>query len=203
VSGFGAALAGLNLAAKLTGAKAALAKVPPQVWEGLTAAGYALALYLTHQRDVHVHDVAVIAAEDQRIATQALKLKAKIDDITSKITAEERIRNDEQNRRIAADAGAVLMRGPGKASCSVRPGAPAASGGHDAPDRPADAPVAAVPDQERIDLIALPFAPTVGFAKLHDQCLTDLTSYREWGRRIEEAWPKPSSAPNAKDRTAG
>lgn len=171
-----------------------LSRIPRQVWIGLGVALLLLGLFIWHQRHAHNALKAEYARgkadEGARNAKKALEVKAKIDAMSGKITAALKEKNNETNRRIAGDASALLVRGPGKASCPGNPGISSATSGHVAPARPANAAVAPLPNGERIDLIALPFAPTIQFGQQHDQCQSDLKSYREWEVQISEAWAK-------------
>jgi hypothetical protein len=81
--------------------------------------------------------------------------------------AQLRERNDAENRTIAADGADLRVRGPGKAICTGGVGPAPAASGHVEASRPADAPVAEMPDTERPPVIALPFAGTIAFA---EQC---------------------------------
>lgn len=177
---------------KLSPIKAALSKIPRPVWIALAVVAILLLGTCAHKRSVKKFGeeryAAGVKAEGERIAKKAEAIKAKADALTSKISTTLRKRNDETNRRIVSDANSLLVRGPGKASCPGYSGVPSPASGHVAPARPSDAPLASVPDGERINLIALPFAPTVGFGRQHDQCQADLKSYREWEIQIREAW---------------
>lgn len=129
-------------------------------------------------------------AEFDQLAAKAFLLKRKADQAAAKISTDLRSRNDETHRAIARAYDDVRLRGPGKAACPGGAGIPAGAGGHVAAAGPADAAVAAMPDRERLDLIALPFGPTVEFAEQHDRCRADLLSYREWERQVRAIWPK-------------
>jgi hypothetical protein len=123
-------VAGIGLKAALGGATARLASIPPKAW---LAIGGALALVLgvlAHHIASKRHDAALvkstIAAEDSRLAKQALAIKQKADALNAQIATLIREKNDETNRAIAADAHDVLVHGPGKArvSCPVVPAPP-------------------------------------------------------------------------------
>jgi hypothetical protein len=40
-------------------------------------------------------------------------------------------------------------------------------------------------------LVGLPVSSAVGFAEQHDVLRAEVISWREWYRRLREAWPKP------------
>lgn len=84
--------------------------------------------------------------------------------------------NDEENRHIVADADDLRLRGPGRARVAAPPSAPS---GHVAPGGVADAPVDQVPDGERVDLIAMPFASAVAFAEQCDANRAEVLKWRE------------------------
>lgn len=97
--------------------------------------------------------------------------------------------NDEENRRIAADAADLRMRGPGKATCPRLPATPAASSGTS--NRGAsDAPVAPVPDAGGQQLFALPFDDTTYFGADHDYWRDRALKWDAWYDNLVKAWPK-------------
>jgi len=179
-------LAGLALkAAPVTGF---FKSVPRWAWIALAVAALIGAGLFFHARAV---SSAIDAAEkrgekraDARHAKKAREWEARINGISANL----RSRNSETNRRIAGDADALRVRGPGKAAC-LNPATPAASG-HLPPGRAADAPVAEVPDGERVDLIALPFADAIAFAEQHDLCRAEVLTWREQSGQQAEAWQK-------------
>jgi hypothetical protein len=168
-----------------------------QGWVGLAVAAL-LAVLLVHSHGETRHWSKQSAqfeklyrgevAKQQRIAKQALELKAKIDALTAKIAAEERTKNDVEDRRIAAAADALRVRGPGKAVCIAS--IPAAAGGHVEAGGPGDASVHGVPDPQRVALIGLPVSSAVGFAEQHDVFRAEVIAWRTWYKRVHEAWPK-------------
>lgn len=114
----------------------------------------------------------------------AAQLQAERARLDAAIAAELRNRHDEENRRIAAAADRLRLRGPGKAACPDPSGLPAGTGRHGAAGRSADAAVDRVPDTARPELIAMPFAGTVAFGGQHDGFRTEALSWREWHRRF-------------------
>lgn len=173
-------------------AKADVARIPPKVKLALLGLACALALFFVHQ---HIAHKALAAAynhgksdEAAAIAKKALALKTRIDALTSRIALDERNKNDAENRRISAAADALRLRGPGKASCSVHSQPAAAAGGHDHGGT-GDVAVGPLPDGARVDLIGLPFADTVDFAKNHDSWRAEALSWRSYYARLKQAWP--------------
>jgi hypothetical protein len=128
-------------------------------------------------------------ANEARIAKQARDLKRSIDTLTANISQTMRDWNNAENRRIASSADTVRVLGPGKAICPGGPVIAAGAGGPQSARGPGDASVAQVPSGERVDLIALPFAPTVDFAEQHDLNRAEVLTWREWYRKLLAAWP--------------
>jgi len=111
---------------------------------------------------------------------------------TAQISKQLRDRTDEENRRIAGDANALRLRGPGKAVC---PGVPTAPGGHKQAAPSSDAPVAQLPNTRGAELIALPFDDTIGFGKSYDELLNENKAWRDWHDQVLKVWPKTTEAP--------
>lgn len=116
-----------------------------------------------------------------QVAAQRIANKA-----AAAINTDIRKKSDEEIRRIDRDADALLVRGPGKAACPRPAAASGPAGGHGPANRPADAPVDQVPDPERVDLIAVPFADAISFAEQHDKLRSEALSWRESDRRQAE-----------------
>jgi hypothetical protein len=72
----------------------------------------------------------------------------------------------------------------------VLPAFPPAPGGRDPAAGSAGAPVDRVSYPEWEQLLAVPFSPTIDFAKGHDQCQVELKAYREWRKQLEALWTK-------------
>lgn len=165
-----------------------LALVPRWLW---IAAGGALLVaggLWWHGREVAAFGTARFAAGKAVRTAEIAALQAKLDQADARIAADMKDRTDEDLRANARAADTVRVRGPGKAACpAVVPGRP---GGHGAPDRPGDAAVDQVPPGERIDLIALPFAPAIDFAEQHDAYRIEALAWREWHRRYTAEWAK-------------
>lgn len=92
-------------------------------------------------------------------------------------------RTDEENRRIAGDADAVRVRGPGKAVC--RP-APAAASGHQEAGRNGDAAGPQVPSDNRA---AVPWGWLTDRAEQADLNRAEVLAWREWYSRLVDSWP--------------
>lgn len=178
---------------------AQLAKVPPQVWQALAVLGYALALYATHQRAVHDHDTAIIAANNAQWQTRlnaahsdALAWKAKADQQAMTIAQNERTKHEEDIRLNAAAADALLLRGPGAASAAHcgqvnHPGTPAAPDRHDQAAPQAGAPATQVPSG---DWALVPWNWLVGVLHEHDDLLSDVTTVISNDEKQRAAWPQ-------------
>lgn len=91
---------------------------------------------------------------------------------------------DEQDRRIAADAQSLLLRGPGKARCA--PAVPQGAGGAN-PAEP-NAPGPEMPSGERA---AVPWDWLVNRSRGHDELLNYVVKDLEWHRQMEETWKRP------------
>jgi len=111
---------------------------------------------------------------------------------TAQISKQLRDRTDEENRRIAGDADALRLRGPGKAVCPALPSSP---GGHQQAAPSSDAPVAQLPNTRGAELIALPFDDTIGFGKSYDELLNENKAWRDWHDQVLKVWPKTTEAP--------
>lgn len=171
-------------------AKAFLGRIPRWAWIALAAAILIGLGIRWHNGQVKAADRAGYARAERDIAAKALALKAKIDATTARITAKLKERNDEETRRIAADADDVRLRGPGKASCPRVAGIPRPASGHNPPARSAGTALDTLSDAGGSDLIAMPFSGAVALAEQHDRCRADVLSYREWEKLVRDAWPK-------------
>ena len=178
----------IPLALKLSPVSRFLKSIPPKVWIALAVVALVGAGVWTHKRAVRkAHDAGYsegVIHEAQRIEAKAKKLSAQATALAAKLKEQ----NNVENRRIAGDADAIRLRGPGKAACfnATVPGADR----RDPLARPADAPVGQVPDRERIELIALPFAGTIAFAERCDLNRAEALTWREDKRLQTEAWQK-------------
>jgi hypothetical protein len=143
------------------------------------------------------HNHAVTAAynrgkadEAAHVAAQAIALKSQVDTLSTNISTLIRSRTDAENDRISDAADALRLRGPGKATCPRPAGIPAGAGGRDTAAGSAGAAVDRVSYPEWEQLLAVPFSPTIDFAKGHDQCQVELKAYREWRKQLEALWTK-------------
>jgi hypothetical protein len=101
MAGLGAGIAALNIAGRLTGAKAALAKIPPKVWYALAAIALLVGGYFYHQHRAHQHDKALVKStiekRDAQWRTQiskehaaAVAWKGQADQLHAQIAQDER-----------------------------------------------------------------------------------------------------------------
>jgi len=149
-----------------------------------------------------VHDRNHWKAADERDHATAVNYRRQLDAETEKnktaekqtaqISKQLRDRTDEENRRIAGDADALRLRGPGKAVCPALPSSP---GGHQQAAPSSDAPVAQLPNTRGAELIALPFDDTIGFGKSYDELLNENKAWRDWHDQVLKVWPKTTEAP--------
>lgn len=195
MSGLGLAFTGLNFAARAAGVKSALAKVPPKVWIVLAIVIAVVTAFFAHQHYAHkalkAQYKAGYAQAMDDVKVRALKLKNKLDGVTTKISQLERNRNDEEALRIGRSTDSILRRGPGRAVCSQ----PAASPGQPvAPAGAANVAVGELPDGEGVTLIGMPFNDTVRFAGQCDLNRSEALSWRRWYDALVKAWPKSSPA---------
>lgn len=171
-----------------------LKTLSPKTWItiGVVIAVIGLGFAIRHSihNAIKAADKAGYERRDAEVKAAALKLKKKIDDLTTKITDEERTRNVEAHRAVDARATTMLVRGPGKAVCPVHSGT-AGAAGNNASGGQVSAPVAGVPEPGGQQLIALPFNDAVAFGKQSDSCEVDLKSWDSWYKRLQDAWPKP------------
>jgi hypothetical protein len=191
--GIAALIAKFGLKVVLGTARSSVAKVPPKAWLYIAIAAALVGGFVWHQ--VHAHkalkkaDAAGYVRAMRDVEQRALKLKSKVDAMTAKIANHERILNDQAHRRVDRNADALLLRGPGKALCSIRSEPSAAAGSAPASGQ-VDGGLGKLPDARGTDLIALPFTGTVKFARQGDHCEADLTSWWSWYDKLTAAWPK-------------
>lgn len=167
--------------------------IPPKVKLYLLGALAAVALFFVHQHVAKVKlqnqysDGYKQAQKDDREA--ALDLKARIDALNAELAAKQRKIDDEAHARNAAAAGALRLSGPGKAACSIYPSATPGAGGHQPPNRTADATVDKLPDPQWSQLIGVPFDDEVTFAQAHDDYRSEALSWRSWHEQLVASWP--------------
>ena len=173
-------------------------RLPAWAWEiiiiGIAAAVLALGhhvLVVRHDNGVRAAQKRVDDAADQKLAQEAIALKAQIDALTSNISTLLRSQNDEENRAIAADAGNLRLLGPGKAACPRLPVAAPGAGRHVAPAAVPDAAGPALPTD---DLAAVPWPWLVQRSEEHDQLRAEVQTWRDWYAKLVAAWPKSAPA---------
>jgi hypothetical protein len=157
--------------------------IPKQVWIALLIVAAVVAAYLWHR---HVVGNAIAAAEKRgsnaayaSVAEQAAMLKNKADTLARTAAGIAKEKNDEVHGRIDADAGALLVRDAGRATCTGVAGSAAGTNQRPVGNDEADASVDRLPDDVGTALIALPFPGTVAFARQNDRCIADLRAYEQ------------------------
>lgn len=219
MAGIGTGLAALNLAARFPRVASVFAAIPKPVWEAIAVVGYVLALFALHQHyaDAAIarHVQAAIAQRDQqwekRFADEhaaALRWKAKADAQAATISTQQRNLNDETQKRLAADAAAVRLRGPGKAAAPAgcRPGSPArisaATSGHVEATGAGSNAASEVPAGDGSDQWAVvPWGWVVDVVQERDSYAAELTTWHRWYDDEAAAWLKadpqaqPAQAP--------
>ncbi len=140
-------------------------------------------------RDVKALNAEI--ANEAKIAKQAVDLKARVDALTSSVTAQIKERSDAESRRIAADAAAVRLRGPGKAVCPGNPGAAGIAIRHDeATPTGADA----GSQVSSGDRAAVSWAWLVTVIQEHDELLSKVRATEDQHHALETAWPHSEGA---------
>lgn len=143
-----------------------------------------------HWRKQDARDVKALQVEkahEAEIARQAVDLKTRIDTLTLNVTKVIKDRADAENDRIAADADAIRLRGPGKATCPRDASAPAAPVRRDE-TAPAGADAGSeVPSGDRA---AVSWTWLVGVIQEHDQMRNELQAVEDQHAQLEKAWPK-------------
>lgn len=166
-----------------------LGRVPRQVWIGIGSALLLAGLIWLHQHKAHQ---AITAAEKRgedrayaRVEAKAIKLAKD----AAAISAKARSLNNETNRRIAADADHLRVRGPGRAAC-LNPVTPS-SGRYVAP---VGKPDVAGPDLPTADgealLAAVPWPWLVDRAEQCDLNRAEAETWRAWHKALNGAWAK-------------
>jgi hypothetical protein len=170
-------------------------------WKPLLGALLVVVLFSLHQCEVRKFKSKVTADVNagwqKRLDAEhaaALTWKHKFDQSQAAMALAIRTRHEDTLRADAALADAIKLRGPGAARCGqgTYSSAAAGAGRHVAGSRQADAPVVGLPDQERVDLIGLPFTGTVNGFQRCDANLSEVKSWHEWYDQLVKSWPKPS-----------
>lgn len=168
--------------------------IPAKAWLVISGIAFAIGAFLLHQHIAHnqlkAADAAGYSRAEADIAAKARTLKDRMDAVTRRMSEFERKLNSEKIGSSNARADALLLRGPGKASCPRNAVAAAPAGGRQPAAGPADGAVAGVPDAGGPELIALPFPGAVGAAKACDANLIDNASWRSWYAKLVKAWPR-------------
>jgi hypothetical protein len=168
-------------------------------WKPLAIVAAAVALFLLHQHFVHKFRDKVVNDVNKAWQTKldaehaaAVAWKHKYDLSNAAMAQEIRKRHEETLRSDAVLANDLRVRGPGAARCGQgdHPITTAGAGGRDAGRGQAGAAVAAVPDQERVDLIGLPFTGTINAGQQCDGNRSEVISWREFYRKLVATWPK-------------
>lgn len=180
----------ITLGAKLLGL---LKRAWPYIAVALAvAAAIGFAVHAHSKAIQRVHDAAFQdGVNAEKAATAAAQRQANAR--AAKINSDIRKNADETDNRIARAADDQRLRGPGKAVCPRLAPAPGAASGHVAPAGAADAAVAPLRDDERADLIALPFSVLIDFAEQHDRLLNEARSWRESDQRQRAAGSEPAA----------
>lgn len=177
-------------AAKLSGAKAALAKIPPQVWYALAAIALVIGGYFFHQHKVHrliadtkaeqrKADDAMWHAELDKVHAQAVAWKARAESQAAAISQSERKIHEQTVALDAADARALSLRGPGKAAAGCRPvDHPIARTGTSGHDQAAAIPNAAGSQVPAGDWATVPWDWLVKRAQEHDDLRSEDQAWR-------------------------
>lgn len=130
------------------------------------------------------HHTKHLAADKASIAA-AVQWRKRIEETAATVAELIREKTDAENRLNSALADSLRLRGPGRAAALCRPrggaGLAAAAGGRLPDDRPGDAPVDPVPDDEPMAIV--PWRDLVTRAEEADRNRTEALSWREWYAR--------------------
>ncbi len=168
--------------------RAFLGRVPKQVWLALAVVALLVLGVLWHGHAIKKHDKAIRIAVTAEINAKTQKLIDGLNSKNAQLTADLRRKSDETVRTIIHDAGTVRLSGPGKAQC--RASLPIAASGSQPTRGAGGTAVAEVPPGQGLDLIGLPFAPTVDFSEQADLNRAETLAWREWYAKLLAAWPK-------------
>jgi hypothetical protein len=208
MTGIGGIVAGIGFRAvagkAIANAKSDFAAIPPKVKLALLAIALLAVAVIVHQRFAHK---AIRAAElageatgearanaawsaqvrQAKAAAETARLKAEA--LSRSIANQERTRHEEALRRDAADAGTLLLRGPGAAAGRRgpvdHPGVPAGAGGHLDPAAKPDDPGRQMPSG---DWALVPWSWLVSRAQEHDDILSEAVTWRRDHARQSAAW---------------
>jgi hypothetical protein len=183
--------------ALLKGAKRQAKSITPRGWlyiGGAVAIVGGLTWHVLHERSRFKK--AVAAAYVQGTADYAAKVEKHARQINERVSAlvgpinqAIRDRHNEELGRIRADAGAIVLRGPGKAECRD-PAFAVSSGGRDATGGSANAAVDRLPYPQWSALLAMPLDDAARFGAQHDAYRDEVKSWHEWWPKMNSAWEK-------------
>lgn len=186
-----------------TGFLGALKLVPKWVWILLAAALVWRFALGWHSGQIKEHDRQVIAERDAYWKTQiaavhaeAVAVRRQAEAVSAQITEKVRTDHESETRAIAADAGALRVRGPGAASVSCRPSdhpgvSVAASGAGRGPAVANAAGSEAVTGAGAV----VPWNWLVNRAEQHDALRAETLAWRSWYQQQSTAWEKMRATP--------
>lgn len=213
---------GAAIAARISGARALLARLPRDVWIALAVVALVVAGVVWHRHEASAaldaaragqkaSDEAAFAKKIEAARKQAQEIRRNAERLEATIAALNRRIHDEQVRDNAAHASALLMRGPGAATSYCRPGDhPAASAG--AGRRDASAPLgdasgprvspangaSVLATGEAEQWAVVPWTWLVTRAQEHDDLLATEETRRRDGAQQRAAWERMRSQPPEK-----
>jgi len=173
---------------------ALLKRIPWQLYVAIAivSAFGLLLIDRNHWKAADARDHATAVNYRRQLDAETEKNKA-AEKQTAQISKQLRDRTDEENRRIAGDAGTLRLRGPGKAVC------PSVSTGSREHQQAAPKPDVAGPSLPTDDRAAVPWDWLVQRAQEHDELLNENKAWRDWHDQVLKVWPKTTEAP-AKSR---
>lgn len=182
---------GIGVKAAGSAVSAFFGKVPVWLRWTLLALLIAAAGLWWHRHAAHK---AIAAAEKRgadaayaNVAKQASELASKADTLNRSLSAKIRSRTDEETRRIAADADALRLRGPGAARCAAVASLPRSASGHVEAAANADAAGPALPPD---DFAAVPWGWLVNRSEEHDALLAEVKGWRSWHETFKREWDR-------------
>lgn len=201
----------------LTAIRAGLGLVPRWIWLLLAAAFVYHFALSWHAAQVKAHDQTVITARDaawqKRLADEraaAIAWKGRFDAQLAEISRLQRKVTDEQNRRIAADATALRLRGAGAAAApaNCRPGAAAglagvASGHVAQPGAAADAPAAMPAGDGSGQWAIVPWNWLVDVVSERDAFRVEALGWRSYDAMVAGVWKRAQQQQQAADQAKG
>lgn len=153
-----------------------LKMIPRWAWIALAGAVLVLLAVWWHAGKKDAFGDARYQAGYSARDAEITKLQREREAADRKLAEEIRRRVNAENARIAADANALRLRGPGRATCPNPPRPGPGAGGHDAAAAGADAARPALPAGE---WAAVPWNWLVRRAEEFDRLLTEAKAWRE------------------------